>query len=140
MTYRKATIQKQSPAVVLKKKCLGKKSRKIHRKAPGLGSLFNKVSGLRLSTDTPTQMFSCEFCEIFNNIFFYGTPPVAGDLKWCDQILRTLSGIENVSMLCLLRFGKFGENMWNTACSYWACLLLEYNVFDLRFLLCFPET
>ena len=33
---------------------------------------FNKVAGLRLA-----QVFSCEFCKIFKNIFFHETPPVA---------------------------------------------------------------
>ena len=27
--------------------------------------------------ETPTQMFSCEFCEIFKNTFFQRTPLVA---------------------------------------------------------------
>ena len=27
--------------------------------------------------ETPTQGFSCDFCEIFKNTFFYRTPPVA---------------------------------------------------------------
>ena len=26
-------------------------------------------------------MFSCEYCEIFNNSFFYRTPPVAASKK-----------------------------------------------------------
>ena len=26
---------------------------------------------------TPTQVFSCEICEIFKNTFFYRTPPAA---------------------------------------------------------------
>ena len=34
-------------------------------------SLFNKVAGLR------PQVFTCEFCEIFKNTFFYRTPPIA---------------------------------------------------------------
>ena len=45
-------------------------------------SIFlNKVTGLRLATllkkETLTQMFSCAFCEIFKNAFFYRTPLVA---------------------------------------------------------------
>ena len=36
--------------------------------------LFNKVAGL---LETPTQVLSREICEIFKNIFFYRTPPVA---------------------------------------------------------------
>ena len=42
-------------------------------------SLFlNKVAGWGLQLykkETPTYVFSCEFCEIFKNIFFYRTPP-----------------------------------------------------------------
>ena len=33
--------------------------------------VFRKVAGLRLAKkETPTQVFSCEFCEIFKNTFF----------------------------------------------------------------------
>ena len=35
--------------------------------------LFNKVAGLKvrnfIKKETPTQMISCEFCEIFKNAF-----------------------------------------------------------------------
>ena len=36
--------------------------------------LSYKVAGLK---ETPTQVFSCEICEIFKNTFFYRTHPVA---------------------------------------------------------------
>ena len=42
--------------------------------------LFNKIAGLGTATllkKSLAQVFSCEFCEISNNTFFYGTPPVA---------------------------------------------------------------
>ena len=42
----------------------------MHRKTPVLGSLFNKVAGLRAQKETPGQLFSCECCEIFKNSFF----------------------------------------------------------------------
>ena len=32
---------------------------------------------LFIKKETPTQVFSCEFCEIFKNSFSYGTPLVA---------------------------------------------------------------
>ena len=36
-----------------------------------LESLFNEVAGLQLyQKETPTEVFSCEFCEIFKNTFF----------------------------------------------------------------------
>ena len=46
---------------------------KTHRKRPVLKSLFNKVAVLgsaTLSGKTPTQMLSCEICEIFKNNYF----------------------------------------------------------------------
>ena len=39
-----------------------------HRKNPVLQSLFNVA---------PRQLFSCEYCKIFKNYFFYRTPAVA---------------------------------------------------------------
>ena len=49
----------------------------ILRKVPVLESLFNKIAGLQASTFRPTtllkkqtQLFSCEYCETFKNIYF----------------------------------------------------------------------
>ena len=47
----------------------------IHRKTTVLEALFNRVAGLRASNfikrdwDTATQVFSCEYCEIFKNTY-----------------------------------------------------------------------
>ena len=41
---------------------------------------FNKAAGLGLKfikKETLTHVFSCEFCEIFKNTYFYRTPLVA---------------------------------------------------------------
>ena len=46
----------------------------IYGKIPVLMSLFNKVAGLK---EAPTQVFSCEICEIFKNPFFSRTPAMA---------------------------------------------------------------
>ena len=49
-------------------------------KTPDLESLFSKVAGLKACNfvkDNPTQVFSCEYCKIFKNTFFYKTPSVA---------------------------------------------------------------
>ena len=48
-------------------------------------SLFNKVYGnfkftCNFIKKIPTQVFSCEICEVFKNIFFYKTPPVAASV------------------------------------------------------------
>ena len=40
---------------------------------------FNKVAGLAckfIKKESLAQVFSCEFCEISKNTFFYRTPPV----------------------------------------------------------------
>ena len=48
-------------------------------------SLFlNKITGWGLhfiKKETPTQVLSCEFCEIFKNTFFHWTPPVVASDK-----------------------------------------------------------
>ena len=40
----------------------------MQRKTPVLESLFNKLAGLQLyQKETPTQVFSCKYYEIFKN-------------------------------------------------------------------------
>ena len=39
-----------------------------------------KVSGNFIKEETLAQVFSCEFCEISKNTFFYRTPPVAASV------------------------------------------------------------
>ena len=45
-------------------------------KTPVLKSLFNKL----YQKETPAQVFSCEYCEIFKNRFFYTTPLMAASV------------------------------------------------------------
>ena len=47
--------------------------------------VFSNVTDLRL--EAPAQVFSCEFFEIFTNVFFYGTPPVAAS-EWNSFFLE----------------------------------------------------
>ena len=56
--------QKRSSTGLQKKVFL--KFPKFHRKAPVLYSLVNNVAGLK-AKETPTEMFSCEICELFKN-------------------------------------------------------------------------
>ena len=46
----------------------------IVKKTPALECPFNKVSGLKvcifIKKETPTQLFSCEYCEILTKRFF----------------------------------------------------------------------
>ena len=59
-----AAIQRCSVKKVFLKLC------KIHRKTP-VPEAYNFIKKEILA-----QMFSCEFCEIFNRTFFYKTPSV----------------------------------------------------------------
>ena len=74
------TFRSSHPEVFCNKSAL-KNFTQLTRKPLYWGLFFNKVAGLRLVTlskkKTPTQVFSCEFCEIFNNTFFHRTPLVA---------------------------------------------------------------
>ena len=53
----------------------------IHKKKSVLESLFNKATGLMafnfIKKEAPSQVFSCEYHKMFENSFFYGTPPMA---------------------------------------------------------------
>ena len=46
---------------------------------------FNKVSAYK---ETLAQVFSCEYCEIFKNNFFYRTFPVAASGKISTKSLK----------------------------------------------------
>ena len=71
--------QKQSPRGVLKNFA------KFTGKRLCQSIFFNKVADLRpadfIKRETVVQVFSCEFCEIFKNIFFYRTPLVTASDK-----------------------------------------------------------
>ena len=75
-------FQKQSLANVLYIRCF-KKLRNIDRKARVLESLLNKAAGLKdtnFAKEIPTQRFSCEYCKIFKNTFFYWTSLTPGSV------------------------------------------------------------
>ena len=38
--------------------------------ASALEFLFDKIADLKVRKETPTQVFSCEYCKIFKNTFF----------------------------------------------------------------------
>ena len=45
---------------------------------------------------SPTQVFSCEYCEIFKNSFFYRTPQVTDSVLWTITILNYNHALENL--------------------------------------------
>ena len=67
-------VQKQPFADALQNRC-SKKFHKTDRKTPVLESLFDKAADLKIfyciKKETPTQVFSCKYYEIFMNRFFY---------------------------------------------------------------------
>ena len=72
-------VQKQSSSYSVRKGIL-RNFAKFTGKYLCQSLIFNKVAGLRPATllkKRLAQVFSCEFCEIFKNNFFYGTTTVA---------------------------------------------------------------
>ena len=61
-----------------------------------LQSLFNKVAGIAglqlYHKETPTQVLSCESCEILKNSFFKRTPPLAASVS-LKGVFKTLPSI-----------------------------------------------
>ena len=54
-----------------------------------LESLFNKVSDLKAKKRTPTQVLSCEICNIFKNCFFCSTPLVTSENIFYSYLFLT---------------------------------------------------
>ena len=71
---------------------------------------FNKVAGAAcnfIKRETLAQVFSCEFCKISKNTFFYRTPPVAASLFCKTKILRWSS-----SLISLPNFWEQWRSSW----------------------------
>ena len=64
-----STYQKQ-PQKLFYKKGASKKFLKVHRKVPTLESFFFNF----IKKETPTQVFSCEFCQILRTPVFRTHP------------------------------------------------------------------
>ena len=86
--YKIRYFRSSLPEVFLKRR--SKKFCEIHRKTPVLESLFYYSCSRSLlpqtcnfiKKGTLAQVFPGEFCEIFQNTFFYRTPPVtASDIS-----------------------------------------------------------
>ena len=63
---------------------------------------FNKVAGF-FKKETLIQVFSCEFCEIFKNNFFYRTPLVAASRKECFRFYVSVTWVQS-SLVSLKSF------------------------------------
>ena len=52
--------------------------------------IFNKVfRPARLSKGTPTQVFSCEYCEIFKNTYFEEDLSTAASDFFTSEVIRS---------------------------------------------------
>ena len=63
-------------------------------------SLFNKIFKNFFKKETPAQVFSCKFCEIIKNTFFYRTLPVAASGARSFQFPLLILLRVNRSSLC----------------------------------------
>ena len=80
-----------------------------------VGVFFKKEAGNFIKKETLTQMFSCEFCETFKNIYFYKTHLVAASCyirsvaHLHDHDHYTLSKRQNESFWCQGLFKYFNS-------------------------------
>ena len=65
-----------------------------------LASLFINFAGLQrynfIREKTPTQVFSCEYCEIIKDSFFDRTPLMTAPVLWTITILNSNHALENL--------------------------------------------
>ena len=122
ISYQFSTmLQKQSSGGVLWKRC-PYKFRKIHRKTPVPESLFK---------ETLAQVFSCEFCEIYKNIFFYRTPLVAAFdviLAQADIFARVCWCVDERRRVC--ETATYRRKHQDTVTHLWRILRKHLMVFS----------
>ena len=94
ISYYHNPLEKQPPEVFYKKNC-SEKFCNNHMKAPVVESLFNKFGGLQacnfFKKETPTQVFSREYCQNFNNLFI--------EHRWWLLLPLKISMIKLISMI-----------------------------------------
>ena len=91
MILKTDTIQKQPPEVFYTKKFL-KNLKKLPGKHLYQGLFlvnFQACAYNFIKRETLTQVFSCEFCEIFKNIFFTGHSTTASDNLGKTLVVRS---------------------------------------------------
>ena len=64
-------------------------------------------------------MFSCKFCEISKNTYFYRTPPVAASHKACNFIKK-----ETLAQVFSCEFCEISKNTFLTEHSRWLLLII----------------
>ena len=56
---------------------------------------------------SPTQVFSCEYCKLFKNSFFYRTLQVTASVLWTIIILNYNHALENLHTMSKFNFTTF---------------------------------
>ena len=95
-------------------------------------SLFlNKVGGLWLQackfikSEILTQVFSCEFCEIFKNTFIYRTPlldaPAYRLKSWTvsEKLIIYQNLGKRANFQCTLLYLRLGKNFWSLSRAFY---------------------
>ena len=103
MVAEKFHIRSSRPEVFCKKGVLrnfAKFTGKHLWPATGLQQACNFIK-----KDTLAQVFSCEFCEISKNTFFYRTPLVAASVK-CSSVMM-LRLLKNISLSQKIKSAHF---------------------------------
>ena len=96
-----------------------------------VGVFINKVAGQKdrnfNKKDTPTQVFSFEICEIFNNTFFYRTAPMAAS----EEVSGFFCLIFSLAVFPFLwhRFSNFWKEIRKGRCSGPFCIRFDHFVF-----------
>ena len=92
------------------KKDVNKNSAKFRGKHLCQSLFFNKVATIGLNfikKETLVQVFSCEFCEIFKNTYFYRRPPVAA--SYMNNLINS-KGLNLFKTLLSIYGGVFLRN------------------------------
>ena len=79
-----------------------------------LAFLFNNDAGFQpynfVLKKTPTQVFSCEYCEIFKDSFFYRTAVVTASVLWTITVLNSNRALDNLGTINDFNFTNFFSN------------------------------
>ena len=110
-----------------KKQLLGGSTKKLFLKISQnsqenncIGVFFNKLAGLRSATlltkEIPTKYFSCKFCKIFENRFFYRLPPSNCFYIWSVySLIQPITRVKSPKVLFL----KFNSLKIPLKFSFW---------------------
>ena len=83
-----------------------------------VGFFFNEVAGFQ----APTHVFSCDFCKIFKNFYFYRTHPVATSVVSFLVMITQSVNLEKLLLAC--KFIKKKTQVFS--CKYYEIFKYTY--------------